>query len=1116
MGLQSDGKMLVAGRTHSGSGPNHRDAVIVRLLPDGSLDNAFGSGGVVRYTTVNLGCFNPEWFFDLLVLDDDRFLAAGYDQRGCDAPYRDFLVVRYQADGTVDQVFSEYPSFHGNRDEAQAVAVQADGKVLAAGWAQSVSGQDATTDVAVARWNPDGTLDTSFDGEGEWLLDVNGDMDRIDAVVVQPDGKIVLAGQTRVNDQTDWLVIRLHPDGSLDTSFDGDGMLTLDHAGFNDAASGLLLQDDGTIVVGGTVSPDGATNDAMVVCLNPDGTLDTAFGTGGQVLLDHAGQDNTGSALAWHDGDKILVAGRTFDGTYHHFALTRVLPDGTPDVHFGVDGWHITAFDTSSSIAGAVAVQSDHRILLAGHTESVPDIDDRRDIALARYDLLEGNTLYVNDDATGANDGSSWADAYTDLQSALAAAQDGDQIWVAEGVYYPTAGTDRNVAFTLKSGVEIYGGFAGTETSLDQRDWQAHPTVLSGDIDTNDTNDDGNFIAESWSHIVSSNSYNVVRGSNVDSTAVLDGFIITAGRANSNGSGNVGEGGGIYLTSNAAPTLRNLTISGSYVFRGGGLSTTAGSYPTLTDVSFTGNRSDSYGGGMYVVDGAATLTRVTFVDNRAENGGGLYADESTLTATETTFCNNTGDVAAGLYAVRSTLELDTVTFDSNSGQGAYIPSSTATIANSSFTNNTAGSGGGIYVGVYSVITIRNTSFIGNTALAQGGGIYLFKEATLVGTDLTFRDNTADGDGGGFAVGSEGNSVTLTRVVFENNSAQSGGAIYLDSEQRFSMHSVATIEDFVVTGNTGLNGGGIYVEGGDSWTLRRGLIHSNTAGGQGGGVYLLGGAFATLENVTISGNTAEGGFGGGGIFHQGESLTLRNVTITGNTATTSGEGEGLYVSGPAGSLTMVNTIVAGNGSEDLFRDGPHDSAFIVRHSLIQRQRNAGLNDGVDGNLIGQDPLLGPLADNGGFSLTHALLPGSPAIDAGTSEGAPEEDQRGVSRPQGQAIDMGAYESDDATTSIEDEQEVVPAEFALHQNYPNPFDQVTHMSFGLPAPLPVRLVVYDVLGREVRTLVDEPLPAGWHRASWDGRDEAGRAVAAGLYVVRLHAGDHVRSRTLVRLR
>ncbi len=214
MGLQSDGKMLVAGRTHSGSGPNHRDAVIVRLLPDGSLDNAFGSGGVVRYTTVNLGCFNPEWFFDLLVLDDDRFLAAGYDQRGCDAPYRDFLVVRYQADGTVDQVFSEYPSFHGNRDEAQAVAVQADGKVLAAGWAQSVSGQDATTDVAVARWNPDGTLDTSFDGEGEWLLDVNGDMDRIDAVVVQPDGKIVLAGQTRVNDQTDWLVIRLHPDGS--------------------------------------------------------------------------------------------------------------------------------------------------------------------------------------------------------------------------------------------------------------------------------------------------------------------------------------------------------------------------------------------------------------------------------------------------------------------------------------------------------------------------------------------------------------------------------------------------------------------------------------------------------------------------------------------------------------------------------------------------------------------------------------------------------------------------------------------------------------------------------------------------------------------------------------
>lgn len=385
VGFQSDGKILVAGRSHTGPGPNNRDAVIVRLLPDGTLDNQFGSGGVVRYTTVNNFCYNPEWFFDLVVLDDDRFLAAGYDQRGCDAPDRDFLVVRYQPNGTVDQVFSEYPAFHSNRDEAQALAVQADGKVVAAGWAQTVAGQDDTTDVAVARWNADGTLDTSFDGDGEWLLNVNDDLDRIDDVLVQSDGKIVLAGQTKVGGQTDWLVIRLNPDGTLDSSFNGGGIFTRDHAGFNDTATSLLLQDDGRLLVGGSVSQDGNTAKALVLRLNADGTLDTTFGVGGVQVLDYQGQDTAGAALAWYD-DKILITGRTFDGTYNHFALARLLGDGSLDLEFGTDGWLITAFDDRSSAANAVAVQPG-LIVLAGYTTTNPGDDDQLDIALVRYDL---------------------------------------------------------------------------------------------------------------------------------------------------------------------------------------------------------------------------------------------------------------------------------------------------------------------------------------------------------------------------------------------------------------------------------------------------------------------------------------------------------------------------------------------------------------------------------------------------------------------------------------------------------------------------------------------------------------------------------------------------------
>ncbi len=395
--LQSDGKILVAGRTHTGSAPNNRDAVIVRLLPDGSLDNTFGSSGVVRHDTVQNFCLNPEWFFDLVVLSDDRFLAAGYDQRGCDAPDRDFLVVRYQANGTVDQVFSDYPTFHGNRDEAQAVAVQADGKVVAAGWTQRVAGQDATMDVAVARWNADGTLDSSFDGDGEWLLDLNGDMDRIDAVLVQPDGKIVLAGRTTVGGQTDWLVMRLNPDGTLDSSFDGDGIFTLDHAGFNDAAFALLLQADGRLLIGGTISPDGTAVDAGVMRLNVNGTLDTSFGVNGVAVLDVQGQDTAGTALARH-GDQVLVAGRTFDGTRNLFVLARLLPNGVLDPDFGAGGWLTAAFAGENNApldasALDLAVQHPHRIVLAGLVQALSGEDDSRDMALVRYDF--GQYLFL-------------------------------------------------------------------------------------------------------------------------------------------------------------------------------------------------------------------------------------------------------------------------------------------------------------------------------------------------------------------------------------------------------------------------------------------------------------------------------------------------------------------------------------------------------------------------------------------------------------------------------------------------------------------------------------------------------------------------------------------------
>ncbi|MBL7063280.1 MAG: hypothetical protein ISS49_03595 [Anaerolineae bacterium] len=193
--------------------------------------------------------------------------------------------------------------------------------------------------------------------------------------------------------------------------------------------------------------------------------------------------------------------------------------------------------------------------------------------------------IYVDHDATGANNGASWSDACTDLQDALDAATGGDEILVAEGIYTPTAGITRTATFTLVNGVALYGGFAGTETARDQRDWEAHVTVLSGDLDGSDTTG-ANGVVTNTTNITGSNAYHVVTGGGVTETAVLDGFTVTGGQAN--GRASYDNGGGMY-NADSSPTLTNVTFSGNYARDGGGMCNEDNSNPTLTNVTFSNN-----------------------------------------------------------------------------------------------------------------------------------------------------------------------------------------------------------------------------------------------------------------------------------------------------------------------------------------------------------------------------------------------------------------------------------------------------------------------------------------------------------------------------------------------
>ncbi len=229
--------------------------------------------------------------------------------------------------------------------------------------------------------------------------------------------------------------------------------------------------------------------------------------------------------------------------------------------------------------------------------------------------LLAG-TLYVDANLmSGAGDGSTWADAFQGargLRDAVQAAQTGDVIFVAQGVYRPAIGSNRNVSITLLDGVEIYGGFLGGETSPDQRPpFGTAPTILDGDL----AGDDG-------SGQFGDNSYHCLRAGNAGPSAIFDGFVVRGG--NADGSGNNDKGAGILCIS-GAPTLRNCLFVDHRCTFGGAAGYINGSGPTFTDCTFAAGDGGSFGGAFDIATGASGIRfeRCVFTGNRAARAGAL-------------------------------------------------------------------------------------------------------------------------------------------------------------------------------------------------------------------------------------------------------------------------------------------------------------------------------------------------------------------------------------------------------------------------------------------------------------------------------------------------------------
>jgi VCBS repeat-containing protein len=334
-----------------------------------------------------------------------------------------------------------------------------------------------------------------------------------------------------------------------------------------------------------------------------------------------------------------------------------------------------------------------------------------------------------------------------------------------------------------------------------------------------------------------------------------------------------------------------------------------------------------------------------------------------LTAVDATNLNDrVFDVRAGGVGAPTTVSLQNLTITGGKTLGGG-------------TDNLGDYGGALRTDFSTDVTISGSVFKNNSAprtgpnLIFGLGGAIASDARLTILDSRFETNSASNSGGAIYIGGSGAVTVIRNSTFTGNTSSGGGAI--------KNHQVMTIESSTFSGNTALSAGQ----------------------GQGGAIDNNGGGDLTLVNSTLTGNVSVFG----GAIYNAETITVRNSTLAGNTG---GFGGGAFTFGSVASFE--NTIIAGNtaSTEGPDVDGPGRS---LGHNLVGNTANStGFSAGV-GDLLNVDPKLGALADNGGPTQTMALLAGSPAIDAANTATAPATDQRGVSRPQGPAADIGAFEA-----------------------------------------------------------------------------------------------------------